>query len=519
MNCHRAGDLLSPYLEGELSPARAADLEAHVAGCARCRAELADLRRAVGALRTPPPLVQPVGLLAEFRSRLETPARRPHPFFRPPALWLVPAGAIAAGLLIGVVISRSQMLAPRPAGRLASGSPASGPQMASAPHVPSPPELPRPESGQGARAVGSEPRSAAPLAEDAKQATAVVPRSPVSAKAPGGALAFDPSRPVARPDRVGELRDARLPGTKGSVDDSSGNAEPVADAARASGDRSVPRDGAVTTPSLTAQRPMAPAFAGRFGAARAPAPRARPRLLLPPGVAGPGEAPRRTQIASARPSPAPPPPPSSSGLTASGAPPSTGLQAPPRQDSEQSAPGRAWVAVRYITPPPSATGQAAGGAGQELRAASAPDAERAADSAAGARRASKTARPSLALAGVTPALIGMMRRTVRVAVADVPLADLLQQIGASAGVTLLLDPKVPDTMRCHAQLQDVPLYEAIQKVAEATQLVIAPQGTGVILRPRSGEPVNAHAPSWTRDWGTAPETQFGAQGAEGEKKR
>jgi len=235
-------------------------------------------------------------------------------------------------------------------------------------------------------------------------------------------------------------------------------------------------------------------------------------------VAGPGEAPRRTQMASARPSPAPPPP-SNSGLTASGAPPSTGLQAPARQDGDQSTPGRAWVAVRYITPPPVAAGQAAGGAGQELRAAAAPSAEREADGAAGARRAAKSARPSLALAGVTPALIGMMRRTVRVAVADVPLADLLQQIGASAGVTLTLDPKVSDTMRCHAQLQDVPLYEALQKVAEATQLVIAPQGTGVTLRPRSGEPVNAHSPSWTRDWGTAPEMQFGAQGAEGEKKR
>lgn len=174
--------------------------------------------------------------------------------------------------------------------------------------------------------------------------------------------------------------------------------------------------------------------------------------------------------------------------------------------------------MRYITPP-AVAGQPAGGAGQEFRAAAAPDAQREADGAAGARRAAKSARPSLALAGVTPALIGMMRRTVRVAVADVPLADLLQQIGASAGVTLLLDPKVPDTMRCHAQLQDVPLYEALQKIAEATQLVIAPQGTGVTLRPRSGEPMNAHSPSWTRDWGTAPETQFGAQGPEAEKKR
>jgi hypothetical protein len=519
MNCHRAGDLLSPYVEAELSPARAAELEAHVAGCARCRTELADLRRAAGALRTPPPLVQPVGLLAEFRSRLETPSRRPHPFFRPPTLWLVPAGAIAAGLLIGVVISRTQMLARQPAGSIAAGSQPAGRQMASAPHVPSPAELSRSERARVPRDMGSEPRAAAPLAEDVKQGTVVVPRGQSPAKPPGSALAFDPSRPVARPARVGELRDARLPGTKGSVDYSSGNAEPVADAARASGDRSVPRDHAVTTPSLTAQRPVAPAFAGRYDATRAPAPRARPRLLLPPGVAGPGEAPRRTQIASARPSPAPPPPPSSSGLTASGAPPSTGLQAPARQDGEQSAPGRAWVAVRYITPPPAVAGQPAGGAGQELRAAAAPDAQREADSAAGARRAAKSARPSLALAGVTPALIGMMRRTVRVAVADVPLADLLQQIGASAGVTLTLDPKVSDTMRCHAQLQDVPLYEALQKVAEATQLVIAPQGTGVTLRPRSGQPANAHSPAWTRDWGTAPETQFGDQGAEGEKKR
>jgi hypothetical protein len=63
----------------------------------------------------------------------------------------------------------------------------------------------------------------------------------------------------------------------------------------------------------------------------------------------------------------------------------------------------------------------------------------------------------------------------------------------------------------------VPLYEALQKVAEATGLVIAPQGAGVILRPRGGEAVNAHSPYWTQDWGTGPENLFGTRGVQGEK--
>jgi hypothetical protein len=44
MDCHRAEELLSDHLEGALHPILAAELEQHLAGCARCRA----LREALG---------------------------------------------------------------------------------------------------------------------------------------------------------------------------------------------------------------------------------------------------------------------------------------------------------------------------------------------------------------------------------------------------------------------------------------------------------------------------------------
>ena len=75
-DCDRYEELAALRLYGELEGDEGPRLEAHLAGCARCRATAEGLRRGLGRLRGPTPLV----------------ARR-----RPRA-WLAPAAAFAAGV-------------------------------------------------------------------------------------------------------------------------------------------------------------------------------------------------------------------------------------------------------------------------------------------------------------------------------------------------------------------------------------------------------------------------------------
>ena len=44
MTCDEADNLIHPLIDGELDAAHAREVEAHVAGCARCAAKLADYR-------------------------------------------------------------------------------------------------------------------------------------------------------------------------------------------------------------------------------------------------------------------------------------------------------------------------------------------------------------------------------------------------------------------------------------------------------------------------------------------
>src|SRR5207302_8879808 len=59
--CRRRRELLGAYLLGHLGPEERVGLEAHLDGCAECRAELADLRPVAGALAfaDPAPLRAP----------------------------------------------------------------------------------------------------------------------------------------------------------------------------------------------------------------------------------------------------------------------------------------------------------------------------------------------------------------------------------------------------------------------------------------------------------------------------
>lgn len=93
--CNDITGLLPLYHYGELDPARAAEVEAHLAGCAGCAAELAEIRAAL-SLITPD---VPTGFeAARLRARVlsSISARRKNPLLR-----FVPAFAGAA--LIAVI--------------------------------------------------------------------------------------------------------------------------------------------------------------------------------------------------------------------------------------------------------------------------------------------------------------------------------------------------------------------------------------------------------------------------------
>src|SRR3990170_923848 len=69
---------LSALIDGALEAGEAADVAAHLEGCASCRADLAQLRATVTMLREVDPVQAPEGFAAAVRGRLEQlgPARR-----------------------------------------------------------------------------------------------------------------------------------------------------------------------------------------------------------------------------------------------------------------------------------------------------------------------------------------------------------------------------------------------------------------------------------------------------------
>ncbi len=66
LRCRDLVELLADYLEGELEPAAARTLEAHLAGCRDCTAFLNTYRGAIGMLRE----LRESQLPAELRARL-----------------------------------------------------------------------------------------------------------------------------------------------------------------------------------------------------------------------------------------------------------------------------------------------------------------------------------------------------------------------------------------------------------------------------------------------------------------
>jgi predicted anti-sigma-YlaC factor YlaD len=80
MRCLDAQTALGTYVDGELDPEQAGHLEAHLAGCAECRVELAYLQVAEEAIETWPLITEPADftaqVMAQVKPRLEKPRFR-----------------------------------------------------------------------------------------------------------------------------------------------------------------------------------------------------------------------------------------------------------------------------------------------------------------------------------------------------------------------------------------------------------------------------------------------------------
>jgi anti-sigma factor RsiW len=111
MTCGQCRENLSAYADGDLGPAEKISADAHLAGCAGCRAELRFIQKAKAAIagspspRMPESLKQ--ALLDEARRRGRQEAPRPSlwsiPAFRYPAAALA---ATFAALLVVLAVNR-----------------------------------------------------------------------------------------------------------------------------------------------------------------------------------------------------------------------------------------------------------------------------------------------------------------------------------------------------------------------------------------------------------------------------
>ena len=200
-------ELLSAYIDGEVSASETLRVEEHLARCQECQGELASLRSTVGLLRRLPEMAVPRSF-----SLSEAPQRRPTPTI----VWTARlATSVAAVLLVALLlgdivglvgqqrtledaVSRAEVQAPGAPAPMAaaaqrSEAPARGIPEATAPELESAPSL-------AARAAPAPPAAAAPApaAVPAPAAPAAAVPAPVPAPAPAPASPA-PARAFAEP--------------------------------------------------------------------------------------------------------------------------------------------------------------------------------------------------------------------------------------------------------------------------------------------------------------------------------
>jgi anti-sigma factor RsiW len=118
MDHHKAAELFSSYLDGELVGGVRGDLEQHLAVCIQCRTELEELRRAVGGLGAlkrpaPPTFLPQIQRQIFLRSRGRFFGGRWKLFGRIPFEW-VSLATIIAMLVYYIIHLRSSPTGVRP---------------------------------------------------------------------------------------------------------------------------------------------------------------------------------------------------------------------------------------------------------------------------------------------------------------------------------------------------------------------------------------------------------------------
>jgi len=113
LNHHRAGQLLSPYLDGELLPKEAVAIQEHLLECAACREAYEHLRATKALLGELPVAEPPAGFWTAVRAprgpRLPLAARLPlrWPGFRRRVAWVAAAGIVLLALALAPLIKGS----------------------------------------------------------------------------------------------------------------------------------------------------------------------------------------------------------------------------------------------------------------------------------------------------------------------------------------------------------------------------------------------------------------------------
>lgn len=95
-------EMISAYLDGELTRAEASELSTHMGSCGKCVAEMEAMQRVRTAVRSLPLIELPPGLLGEAEP-VVVPLRKNRGFL---------VGAAAAG--VAIVIAVATMLSPSP---------------------------------------------------------------------------------------------------------------------------------------------------------------------------------------------------------------------------------------------------------------------------------------------------------------------------------------------------------------------------------------------------------------------
>jgi hypothetical protein len=106
MECKKITELLSGYIDGELSGAQAESVEAHLAGCADCRRAHEEMSRLVGLMRDMDTIDEPADLIQNVRGRLASPPtlwERLRGWFSIPAVRIPAAATVLAAILLVVL--------------------------------------------------------------------------------------------------------------------------------------------------------------------------------------------------------------------------------------------------------------------------------------------------------------------------------------------------------------------------------------------------------------------------------